>query len=127
VARMHISEQRIGDITVLNLAGRLVLEEGDVPLRESIDALIGEGRVDVVLNIHDVTYMDSCGIGTLVAKYLSVRQRGGNMKLVCPSARCHHVLEITHLLPIFETYTSEEAAVHSFAGHRPLVEQPMHS
>jgi anti-sigma B factor antagonist len=98
----------------LVLAGRLVLEEGDIPLRERIDALIVEGRIELVLNLHDVTYMDSCGIGALVEKYGSLRRRGGDLKLLCPTERCRRVLAITHLLSIFESYESEDAAVRSF-------------
>ena len=108
---MHISERRVGDVTILTLKGRLVLEEGDAPLREHIDALIREGRVAIVLNAHDVTYMDSCGIGALVAKYVSLRQRGGSLKLVSPSRRFQHLLDVTHLVSVFDTYDSEEAAV----------------
>ena len=111
---MQVSERRIGDVTVLALAGRLVLEEGDLPLRQHVDALIAEGRIDLVLNLHDVTYMDSCGIGALVEEYKSLRRRGGNIKLLCPTERCRRVLAVTHLLSIFESFESEDAAVRSF-------------
>lgn len=116
VPLMKLTERRIGGVTVLALAGRLVLDEGDVPLRERIDALIAEGRIDVVLNVHDVTYMDSCGIGAVVEKFVGLRRRGGHLKLVCPTDRCRRVLEITHLLPIFEVYETEDDAVRSFAA-----------
>jgi anti-sigma B factor antagonist len=112
---MRFSEQRIGDVTVLALAGRLVLDEGDVPLREHIEALVAEGRTELVLNVHDITYMDSCGIGALVEELVSLRRRGGNLKLVCPSERCRRVLEVTHLLSVFELYESDDAAVRSFS------------
>jgi anti-anti-sigma factor len=113
--QIQISERRFGDVTVLALAGRLVLGEGDGPLRERIEALVGDARIDIVLNVHDVTYVDSCGIGALIAKYVTLRQHGGNLKLVCPTDRCRRLLAITHLLPLFEVYESEEAAVRSFA------------
>jgi len=116
MATIQVSERRVGDVTVLTLAGRLVLDEGDAPFRERIESLVTEGRLDIVLNVHDVTYMDSCGIGALVEKFVSLRRRGGHLKLVCPTDRCRHVLEITHLLPIFEVYDSEERAVHSFSA-----------
>ena len=111
MSRMQIAERRVGDVTVLKLTGRLVLEEGDVPLRERIDALIQEGRVDIILNLQDVNYIDSCGVGSVVAKFLSVRRRGGDLKLVSLSERCHHVLDITGLLPIFEPLDSEDEAL----------------
>lgn len=116
MARMEIVERRNAGVTVLALAGRLVLDEGELPLREHIDRLIAANRLDIVLNLHDVTYMDSCGVGAVVSKYVSLRRRGGHMKLVCPSERCRRVLSITHLLPLFESYESEDAAVASFAS-----------
>lgn len=111
---MQLSERRIGAVSILELAGRLVLDEGEVPLREHIDALIAEGRIDLVLNLHDVTYMDSCGIGALVESYQHLRRLGGNLKLLCPTERCRRMLAVTHLLSIFESYESEDAAVRSF-------------
>jgi anti-sigma B factor antagonist len=111
MSRMQIAERRVGGVTVLKLKGRLVLEEGDVPLRERIDALIQEGRVDIILNLHDVNYIDSCGVGSVVAKFLSVRRRGGDLKLVSLSERCRHVLEITGLLPILAPLDSEDEAL----------------
>ena len=116
MATLQMSERRHGDVTVLTLAGRLVLDEGDGPLRDRIDSLITEGRLDIVLNVHDVTYVDSCGIGALVEKFVGLRRRGGHLKLVCPTDRCRHVLEITHLLPIFDIYDSDERAVRSFSA-----------
>lgn len=100
-------------MTVLTLAGRLVLEDGEAPLRERIDALAQDVRVDIVLNVNDVTCIDSCGIGTIVGRFVSLKRRGGHLKLVCPSARCRRVLEITHLLPVFDVYDTEEAAIDS--------------
>lgn len=111
---LQLSERRIGGVSVLGLAGRLVLDEGDLPLREHIDALIAEGRINLVLNLHEVTYLDSCGIGALVEIHQHVRRLGGNLKLLCPAERCRRMLAVTHLLSIFESYESEDAAVRSF-------------
>jgi anti-sigma B factor antagonist len=113
---LTIAERHVGGVTVLALAGRLVLEEGDAPLRDRIDALVKDGRIDIVLNLHDITYVDSCGIGAIASKFVSLKRRGGHMKLVCPSLRCRHVLEITHLLPVFEIFETDEAAIASFAA-----------
>lgn len=112
---MCITERREGDVTVLALAGRLVLDDGDDALRRHVGALIAAGRVQIVLNVHDITYVDSCGIGVLVELYRTLQQRGGHLKLVCPSQRCRHVLALTHLLNVFEPYESEEAALRSFS------------
>jgi anti-sigma B factor antagonist len=114
VPQLAISERRAGGVTILALAGRLVLDEGDAPLRERVDALAKEGRIDVVLNLHDISFVDSSGIGSIVGKFVSLRRRGGHLKLVCPSERCRHVLEITHLLPVFEVFETDEAALDSF-------------
>src|SRR5215212_8198354 len=112
---IHIEEHQAGDVTVLRLHGRLVLEEGEAPFREHIDRLIAAGRTDVVLNLHDVNYLDSSGVGSIVAKYLSLRRRGGDLRLVDLSERCHHVLDITGLLPILMPLRTEEEALRSFA------------
>ena len=73
---LQIAERRVGDVTFLTLAGRLILDEGENPLRARIDALIRERRIDVVLDLHDVTYLDSCGVGALVEKCVSLRKAG---------------------------------------------------
>ncbi len=112
--QLTIAERRIGNVTVLALEGRLVLEEGEAPLRQRVDGLAAEGRLDVVLNMHDVTYIDSAGIGAVVREFVTLKRRGGSLKLVCPSTRARHVLEITHLLPCFEVFETDEAAVSSF-------------
>ena len=115
MSRMQIDERRAGDVTVLTLTGRLVLEDGDAPMRERIDALVQEGRVEIILNLQNVNYIDSCGVGSVVAKFLSVRRRGGDLKLVCLSERSRHVFEITGLIPILAPLDSEEEALRKFA------------
>jgi anti-anti-sigma factor len=114
VPQLAITEQRVGGVAVLTLTGQLVLEEGDTPLRSRIDQIVLDGCIDIVLNMHDVTIIDSCGIGAIVSKFVSLKRRGGHLKLVCPSTRSRHVLEITHLLPFFEVFDTNEAALESF-------------
>jgi anti-sigma B factor antagonist len=111
---LEIAERQIGDVTVLDLRGRMVLEEGEIPFRRWINDLLSRGRVQIVLNLHDVTYIDSAGIGVMVAKYLSVRLRGGDIKLLHLTSRSHRVMTITKLLTVFDVYDEEEAAVRSF-------------
>ena len=114
---LQIAERRVGNVTFLALAGRLILEEGENPLRERVDELIREGRIDVVVDLHDVTYIDSCGVGALVAKCVSLRKAGGDLMLLCPSERCRHTLEITGLLrQVFEVCATEEAALDRLAA-----------
>ena len=101
----------------LSLTGRLVLEDGDVALRNRIDALVSEGRRDVVLDLHNLTYIDSCGIGTLVAKCVSLRKVGGDLALLCPSQRCRRMFELTGLLEtVFDLCESEEEAISRLAA-----------
>ena len=111
-----MTERRVGDVTVLKLTGRLVLGDGDQSLCERVATLAHEGRTQIVLNVHDVSYIDSCGLGALVENCVTVRDRGGVFKLVCPSERCRRLLQLTHLLPLFEVYESDEAAIESYAN-----------
>ena len=112
---MTLTERRVGDVTLLDLAGRLVFDEGDAELRDRVNDLVAQGRLKIVVNLRDVTYMDSCGVGVLIAKYVSVRQKGGNVKLLHLTSRSHRVIDICGLEKIFEAFDSEEAAVMSFA------------
>jgi anti-sigma B factor antagonist len=113
---MTIEERPVGDVTVLTLKGRLVLDDGDDSLRERVERLIAAGRVRLLLDMAAVDYVDSAGVGVLVAKYLSVRRRGGDLRFVHLSPRVMHVMEIAHLLTIFQSFDSEQAALGSFAG-----------
>jgi anti-sigma B factor antagonist len=113
---MTLQERRVGDVTILDLAGRLVLEDGDALLRTRINALAAEGRLQIIVNLKDVTYVDSCGVGVLIAKYVSLRRKGGDVKLLHLTPRSHRLMEISKLLSVFETYDSEDRAVRSFAG-----------
>jgi len=113
---MTLTERRVGDVTLLDLAGRLVFDEGDAELRDRVNDLVAQGRLKIVVNLQDVTYMDSCGVGVLIAKYVSERQKGGNVKLLHLTSRSHRVIDICGLEKIFEAFDSEEAAVTSFAA-----------
>ena len=117
--RITISERRIGDVTILDLHGRLVLDEGDTSCVERIDRLTRQGCIQIVVNLQDVSYIDSAGVGALVSKYVTLRRRGGNLKLLCLSERVRHVISIAQLLGVFESFESEELAVRSFAPVHP--------
>lgn len=111
---LTISTHRVGDIAVMVLAGRLVLEDIESPLRGAIERLIDDGVVKLVLDLAAVTYIDSAGLGLLVAKFVSLRSRGGDLRLVHPTPRSMHLMAITNLATVFETYASVDAAVQSF-------------
>jgi len=112
--RMQVIERRIGDVTILQLIGRLELETGDLILRDTINHLVEEGQVKLVLDMKDVTRLDSAGIGMLVSKYLTVRRAGGTIKLLHPTERTDHLMDITKLTTVFQVFDDEASAVKSF-------------
>ena len=114
--RMRIVERRIGDVTILQLIGRLELETGDLILRDTINRLVDDGQVKVVLDMKEVTRLDSAGIGMLVSKYLTVRRAGGTIKILHPNERTDHLMDITKLHTVFEVFNDEESVVKSFGG-----------
>lgn len=111
---MKITERRIGNITLLELAGRVVFGEGANELRAKLNDLLDEAHLNFLLDLHDVTYIDSFGVGVIAAKYVSVRRKGGELKLLSLSPRSHRVMKISGLLRILQSFESEEAAVASF-------------
>lgn len=111
---LQISNRQNGDVTLLDLRGRLVLDECDL-FRRAIEDLIKQKHLKIVLNLKDVVYIDSAGVGMMVGKYLSVRRNGGDVKLLHLSPRSHRVMTITKLLTVFEVFDSEDKAVASFA------------
>jgi anti-anti-sigma factor len=115
---LQIRERSVGDVTVLHLSGRLVLENEEVPLRAEVDRLVEAGRLKFVLDLREVTYIDSAGLGILVAKFVSVRRRGGDLRLVHLTPRSSRLMAITNLTTIFSTFDSDDAAVRSFDADR---------
>jgi anti-sigma B factor antagonist len=113
-AHMQITERRVADVTILRLAGRLELEAGDTVLRDHVNGLVEEGRVNLLLDLTDVTRLDSAGIGMLVGKYLSAKRRGGALKLLHLTDRTNRLLNITRLAAVFEVFDEEDQAVRSF-------------
>ena len=111
---MEITERDVGDVVILTLHGRLVLEEVEAELRARFDDVIERGRVKVALNLHDVAYLDSAGLGFLVSKYVSLHRRGGDVKLVQVTPRVSHVLDITRLARVFPSFASDDEAVQAF-------------
>src|SRR5688500_14308505 len=118
-AQLEIAETRAGDVTVLALTGRLVADEEGLVFADHVDGLVADGRINIVVDFHDVNSIDSGGVGTLVAKYLSVRRRGGDMRLVRVTDRTRRVLAITRLLSVFQVFESAEEAIRSFSVDVP--------
>ena len=115
-ARIQIREERVGDITILRMAGRLELDEGDIVFRNYVNKLLAEERLKILLDLKDVTRIDSAGIGMLVAKYLSARKNGGMMKLLHLTQHSDHLMDITRLTIVFEIFDDEAKALRSFGA-----------
>jgi anti-sigma B factor antagonist len=115
-ARVQITEERSGDVTILRLAGRLELDEGDIVFRNYVDKLVAEGRVRILLDLKNVTRIDSAGIGMLVSKFLSTRKNGGTMKLLQLTRHSDHLMDITRLTTVFEIFDDEAEALRSFSA-----------
>jgi anti-sigma B factor antagonist len=96
------------------MSGRITLGDGSALLRKTIRDLLGEERLRIVLNLADVDYIDSSGIGEMVSGYTSVKNRGGELKLLNLTKKVHDLLQITKLYTVFEVHSDEQAAVRSF-------------
>lgn len=111
---LKLVERPAGDIVVLQLRGHLVVDEGDRVLREHVRALAAAGKTAILIDLGEVSYIDSGGIGTLVQMYTEVVKLGGDLKLLHPSWRSARVLEITHLTSVFQIFEDEQEALRSF-------------
>jgi anti-sigma B factor antagonist len=111
---MVIEERVIGDVTILDLKGKMTLGEGDELLKDKINSLIHQGQKKLLLNLEGVPYIDSAGLGEIVRTYTTVSRQGGNLKLVNLTKRITDLLSITKLLTVFETFDSESEALKSF-------------
>jgi anti-sigma B factor antagonist len=111
---MGFNERRFGDVTILDLAGRLTYTSGSA-MNQRIRGLAGGGPEGVVLNLEEVSYIDSAGLGAVVEAFTTLRHRGGALKLLNPTKRTVRLLEITGLASIVATFHSESAALASFA------------
>ncbi len=114
---MQIHEREINDVTILDIHGKLTLGEGDELLRDKVNSLMHQGRKKMVLNLAEVPYIDSAGLGEIVRTYTTVQRQGGSLKLLNLTKRIQDLLAITKLLTVFETFDSENAAVASFAAN----------
>ncbi len=117
---MKISEREAGDITILDIEGRIMFGDGEENFREAVTRMIDAGRVKLILNLAEVPYIDSAGISQLVRTFVTAGKMGGRMKLLHLTKRVRELLNITRLLTVWEAYESEEEAVASF-GEPPKV------
>jgi anti-sigma B factor antagonist len=113
-SKMTIEERHAGNVTVLVLTGQMLLDDGDLAFRKRIHDLIDRGRTKVVLDLGGVTYIDSSGVGMLAAKLKTLKEKGGDIKLLHLTRRAESLLGMLKLLILFETFEDEAAAVRSF-------------
>lgn len=111
---MKASTRQVDGITIVDLSGRITLGEGSVVLRDTIRDLIGKGDRRILLNLGDVTYIDSSGIGELVSAFTTVRNQGGELKLLNLTKKVHDLLQITKLYTVFDVKDDEANAISSF-------------
>jgi anti-sigma B factor antagonist len=113
-AKMQAATRQIGEITIVDISGRIMLGEGNVMLREIMVDLLEKGHKHILLNLAEVTHVDSAGIGELVRTHTSVRKQGGHVKLVSPSKKVHELLQMTMLSAVFDVQPDEPTAIRSF-------------
>jgi len=111
---LKMTAREVDGVSVIGLAGRVVLGEESNALREAVKALLAAGKKKIVLNMDNVTYIDSAGLGTLVASHHSARTQGASLKLSNLGSKFQEILQVTKLLTVFDVYDSEAAAIQSF-------------
>ena len=114
MAELDVKERQAGDVTILDLRGEVRIGEGSIALRDAIRNLADSGKTKLLLNLAGVSYIDSSGIGELIANYTTVSRQGGQLKLLKLTDRVQNLLVITKLLTVFDAYEDEAEALKSF-------------
>lgn len=115
MADLNISERQAGDVTILDLSGKVTIGEGSVALRNTIRRLLGEGKKNILMNLGSVGYIDSSGIGELVSSFTAVNKESGSLKLLNLTQKIQDLLAITKLLTVFDTFDDEGEALSSYS------------
>lgn len=111
---MRVTTRQKGDVTVIDLNGKITIGAGDIALRNAVQQAIDSGAKNVLINLHEVTTIDSSGVGELVSAYTTATNRGTRLKLVNLPEKVSDILTITQLITVFDTYDSEEEAIAAF-------------
>ena len=111
---MKANTRQVDGVMIVDLSGRITLGEGSVILRDTVRDLVGKGNKKILLNLGEVNYIDSSGIGELVSAFTTVRNQGGELKLLNLTKKVHDLLQITKLYTVFDVKDDEAAAVKSF-------------
>ena len=114
MAELNIEERQAGDVTVLDMKGKITIGEGSVALRTAVRRMLEEGKKKILLNLAGVGYIDSSGIGELIANYTTISRQGGQVKLLNLTDKIQDLLVITKLLTVFDAYDNEAEALNSF-------------
>jgi len=114
MAELEVNERQAGDVTILDMSGAVRIGEGSIALRDAIRGLADSGKKKILLNLAGVNYVDSSGIGELIANYTTVSRQGGQLKLLNLTDRIQNLLVITKLLTVFDAYEDEGEALKSF-------------
>ena len=114
MAELNIRERQAGDVTILDMDGKITIGEGSVALRSAVRRLIEENKKKILLNLANVGYVDSSGIGELVSSFTTVQREGGQLKLLKLTQKIRDLLGITKLLTVFDSYDDESEALNSF-------------
>ena len=111
---MDIKERVVEGVSILDLSGKIVLGEGDLQVKERIKDLLADGQRKILLNLGDVSYIDSAGLGSLIGSYTTTKREGGQLKLVNLTKRVQDLLAITKLITVMETFENEKEALDSY-------------
>lgn len=125
MSNLNINDRQVGDVTILDIDGNLRLGEGSAVLHKAIRRLLETGQNQILLNLAHVTYIDSSGLGELVAAHVALSKSGGRIKLLHLTQRVNELMTITKLLTVFDVYEDEPTALDSFKT--PVVELEEHA
>jgi anti-sigma B factor antagonist len=112
---MKFTTRQVDGVTILDLSGRITLGEGSVTVRDAVKDAVAKGSKSILLNLKNVDYIDSSGLGELVAAFTTVKNQGGELKLLHLTSKVHDLLQITKLYTVFEVKDDEASAIASFA------------
>jgi anti-sigma B factor antagonist len=124
VINLYINERRVGDVTVLDLKGRVRVGGSALALHKAIRCLVEEGKTQILLNLSGVVHIDSSGLGELISSHVTLNNKGGVIKLAHLTERLQNLMMITKLLMVFDVYDNEAKALASFTGDVLRVVEP---
>jgi anti-sigma B factor antagonist len=111
---MKFSTRKIGDVIIVDVEGKILLGEGDIEIKQTVDRFLKQGYKKILLNLAKVPYLDSAGLGEIIRCFTTLRKNGGDFKLLSPNERIVDLLSITKLLDVFDCFDNESSAMMSF-------------